>query len=87
MAAVSRVPNNAIRNFAVALVLSPYGAAGLAGLEGDPLDPDWRAVSAIARHWQAELDRAATLLPVISLPAPLQLGLPPLRRFLTGRTR
>ena len=69
-------PDNAIRNFAAALVLSPYGTADLAGAQGDPQDPEWRAASACARHCQKLAYLSAGLWQHVSLPDLLRTGPP-----------
>ena len=76
MAAGRWATDNAIRNFAAALTLSPYGAADAASAQGDPLDREWQAVCAYARRYQAEVYRAGARWRLASLPDPLVLGPP-----------
>ena len=76
MAEWRRASDNAIRNFAAALVLSPHGTAELAGAQGDPQDPEWRAAAACARHCQKLAYLSAGLWQHVSLPEPLRMGPP-----------
>ena len=69
-------PDNAVRNFAAAVILSPYGTADLAGAQGDPQDSGWRAASACARHCQRLAYLSAGLWQHVSRPDPLRMGPP-----------
>ena len=68
--------DNAIRNFAAALVLSPHGTAEMAGAQGDMQDPEWRAAVSCARHCQNLAYLSAGLWQHVSLPEPLRMGPP-----------
>ena len=76
MAEWRRASDNAIRNFAAALVLSPHGTAEMAGAQGDMQDPEWSAAVFCARHCQNLAYLSAGLWQNVSLPEPLRMGPP-----------